>query len=285
MSQTGELTLMAVHAHPDDEAISTPGVLAKYSLEGVRTVVVTCTDGALGFGAGRSNPGEPAHDPAALAVLRRAELERSCAHLGVRHLEVLGYHDSGMAGWESNRHPDAFCNAPIDEVADRLVSLIERYRPQVLVTYDSDGGYGHPDHIRTHLVTMTALERTQVVSKVYLTARTVEFRQRMQAARATLGSGSGGVSPPSVIGTNDERITTRVDTCMVADRHRAALAAHESQLSGTHWLGMPADVFNSLFDEETFVRYADSTGSPVPEDDLFAGLRGETPLRATVTGP
>ena len=125
MSQMGELTLMAVHAHPDDEAISTPGVLAKYSLEGVRTVVVTCTDGALGFGPGRSNPGEPGHDPVALAVLRRAELERSCAHLGVRHLEVLGYHDSGMAGWESNRHPDAFCNAPIGEVADRLASLIE----------------------------------------------------------------------------------------------------------------------------------------------------------------
>jgi len=194
VSQMGELTLMAVHAHPDDEAISTPGVLARYSLEGVRTVLVTCTDGALGFGPGRSNPGEPAHDPVSLAVLRSAELESSCAHLGVRHLEVLGYHDSGMAGWESNRDPAAFCNAPIDEVADRLASLIERYRPHVLVTYDADGGYGHPDHIRTHRVTMAALERTEVVSKVYLIARTEEFRRRMQAARGALTSGADAVS-------------------------------------------------------------------------------------------
>ena len=274
MSQIGELTLMAVHAHPDDEAISTPGVLARYSLEGVRTVLVTCTDGALGFGPGRSNPGDPAHDPVSLAVLRRAELERSCAHLGVRHLEVLGYHDSGMAGWDANRHPDAFCNAPIEEVADRLASLIERYRPHVLVTYDSDGGYGHPDHIRTHSVTMAALERTEVVSKVYLTARTEGFRQRMHAARAAFTPGRVGVSAPPVMGMSDDRITTRVDTSMVADRHRAALAAHDSQLSGTHWLRMPADIFNTLFDEETFIRCADCTGSPVPEDDLFAGLRG-----------
>src|SRR5580700_8668948 len=166
MSQTeGGLTLMAVHAHPDDEAISTPGVLARYSLEGVRTVVVTCTDGALGFGAGHSNPDEPAHDPESLAVLRRAELERSCAHLGVRHLEVLGYRDSGMAGWESNRDPDAFCNTSIGAVADRLASLIEQYRPHVLVTYESDGGYGHPDHVQTHRVSMAALERTEVVAK------------------------------------------------------------------------------------------------------------------------
>lgn len=73
---------------------------------------------------------------------------------------------------------------------------------------------------------------------------------------------------------NDDRITTTVDTSMVVDRHRAALAAHESQLSNTHWLRMPADIFHTLFDEETFIRWADCTGSPVPEDDLFAGLRG-----------
>ncbi len=274
MSQMGQLTLMAVHAHPDDEAISTPGVLARYSLEGVRTVLVTCTDGALGFGPGRSNPGEPGHDPVSLAVLRRAELELSCAHLGVRHLEVLGYHDSGMAGWESNRHPDAFCNAPIGEVADRLASLIGRYRPHVLVTYDSDGGYGHPDHIQTHRVTMAALERTDVVSKVYLTARTDEFRQRMHAARAAFTPGPDGLRAPPAMQMSDDRITTRVDTSMVADRHRAALAAHESQLSDTHWLSMPAETFNGLFDEETFVRCADCTRAPLPEDDLFAGLRG-----------
>jgi LmbE family N-acetylglucosaminyl deacetylase len=274
MSQREELTLMAVHAHPDDEAISTPGVLARYSQEGVRTVLVTCTDGALGFGPGRSGPGDPAHDPVVLAAVRRAELERSCKHLGVRHLEMLGYHDSGMAGWESNGHPDAFCNAPIADVADRIESLIERYRPLVVVTYDSDGGYGHPDHIRTHQVTMAALERTDLVSKVYLVARTAEFRQRMSAVRATLDPGRAAVGAPAVTDASNDRITTVIDTSMVSERHRAALAAHESQLSGSPWLRIPAEDFDALFDKETFIRCFDRSGSPLPENDLFAGLRG-----------
>jgi LmbE family N-acetylglucosaminyl deacetylase len=178
-----------------------------------------------------------------------------------------------MAGWESNRDPDAFCNTSIGAVADRLASLIEQYRPHVLVTYESDGGYGHPDHVQTHRVSMAALERTEVVAKVYLTARTEGFRRRMQAARSALSSGPQGTSGPRVIHTGDERITTWVDTSMVVNHRRAALAAHESQLSGSHWLTMSADTFNSLFSEETFVRYFDRTDSPVPEDDLFVGLR------------
>jgi LmbE family N-acetylglucosaminyl deacetylase len=141
------------------------------------------------------------------------------------------------------------------------------------VTYDSDGGYGHPDHIWTHQVTMAALQRTDVVSKVYLTARTTEFRQRMNAARATLDPGRDALRPPTPSDASNDRITTFIDTAMVAGRHRAALAAHESQLSGTHWLRMPADVFDALFNEETFIRCLDRTGSPLPENDLFAGLR------------
>ena len=96
-------TLMAIHAHPDDEVISTGGVLARYADEGVRTVVVTCTDGSQGFGPGRVLPGEPGHDRDAVAKVRKAELERSCAALGVGHLEMLGYRDSGMAGWAGNQ--------------------------------------------------------------------------------------------------------------------------------------------------------------------------------------
>jgi hypothetical protein len=95
----------------------------------------------------------------------------------------------------------------------------------------------------------------------------------MHAARAAFTSGPDAGSA-AVIRTSDDRITTRVDTSMVTDRRRAALAAHESQLAGTHWLNMPADIFNALFGEETFVRSTDCTGSTVPEDDLFAGLRG-----------
>src|ERR1700689_2674690 len=114
------LTLMAVHAHPDDEAISTGGVLARYSAEGIQTVLVTCTDGRGGDGPGGVKPGEPGHDPEAVVGVRRAELEASCAEVKVSHLELLGYADSGMMGWPTNDAPGAFWTTPVDEAAGRL---------------------------------------------------------------------------------------------------------------------------------------------------------------------
>ncbi|MGH7759417.1 MAG: PIG-L family deacetylase, partial [Candidatus Dormibacteria bacterium] len=164
------LTLMAVHAHPDDEAGSTGGILHKYGREGVRTVVVTCTGGELGDGPDGLKPGQPGHNPDAVARARRLELERSCSALGVTDLEMLGYRDSGMADWGQGGLPGAFAAADLEEAAARLGQLIERHQPQVLVTYDEQGGYGHPDHIRTHQVTQRAMERTGVADKLYYTA-------------------------------------------------------------------------------------------------------------------
>src|SRR5437899_5178492 len=112
---TAPLTLMAVHAHPDDESSSTGGVLARYADEGVRTVVVTCTNGELGDAPGGIKPGDPGHDEAAVAAIRLAELDRACDILGVAVLEKLGYHDSGMEDWADKELPDAFSNVPIDE--------------------------------------------------------------------------------------------------------------------------------------------------------------------------
>src|SRR5437899_4253602 len=107
------LTLMAVHAHPDDESSSTGGVLARYAAQGVRTVVVTCTNGELGDGPGGVKPGEPGHDPEAVAATRLAELAESCRLLNVTHSERLGYRDSGMSDWDYQGHADAFCNVPV----------------------------------------------------------------------------------------------------------------------------------------------------------------------------
>src|SRR3954466_12896960 len=133
---------MAVHAHPDDEAISTGGVLAKAAAEGIRTVLVTCTDGRCGDGPGGVKPGEPGHDPAAVVAMRRDELEASCAALKVTHLELLGYADSGMMGWPDNDAPGAFWTTPVADAAQRLAGLIRHYQPDVVVTYDENGFYG-----------------------------------------------------------------------------------------------------------------------------------------------
>jgi LmbE family N-acetylglucosaminyl deacetylase len=257
-------TLLAVHAHPDDEAISTAGILALYADRGVRTVVVTCTDGALGVGADRVE----------VARVRRVELEHSCTHLGVSELVLLGYGDSGMAGAASNADPGAFMNTPVERVAARLASLLEQHRPEVVVTYPADGGYGHPDHIHAHRATVAAVSDVNQVRKLYFTARTDAFRRRMQRVQNKLvASAEGAAKPPlRTPATATADITTVVDTFSTLVRRRAALASHRSQLDGTHWLDMPDADFAALFDTETYVRVLDTTGTPVPETDLFAGF-------------
>jgi len=186
---------MAVHAHPDDESSSTGGVLAKYSEEGIRTVVVTCTNGELGDGPGGVKPGEEGHDDAAVARVRLAELDEACEILGVDHVELLGYRDSGMHGWDGNGRPDAFCNIPLDQSAVLLAEIIDRYRPSVIVTYAENGGYGHPDHVQTHRVTLAAIERSGWPAKLYYTARprsasppSRRSRSRSESARAPRSS-------------------------------------------------------------------------------------------------
>src|ERR1700712_2376063 len=114
------LTLMAVHAHPDDEATGTGGVLAKAAAGGFATVLVTCTDGRCGDGPDGVKPGEPGHDPLAVAAFRRTELDASCAQLGIESLELLDYADSGMAGWATNEAPGSFWSTPVEEAAGGL---------------------------------------------------------------------------------------------------------------------------------------------------------------------
>jgi LmbE family N-acetylglucosaminyl deacetylase len=264
---------MAVHAHPDDEAISTGGVLARCSDEGVRTVLVTCTNGELGDAPGGVKPGEPGHTPDAVAAMRRSELDESCRVLGVDHLERLGYHDSGMMGWPSNDAPDAFWRADADAASGRLAVLLERYRPQVVVTYDEHGFYGHPDHIQAHRITVAAIRTTGIPEKLYYPAIPASALPRLAAALA-----DNGVEPPDdladgVLTTPDDQIGAVVDCSAVAGRKYDSLAAHASQAENIFFLGLGRELFSELFREEAFVRAQDRTGAPVPESDLFAGLR------------
>ena len=268
------LTLMAVHAHPDDEAIGTGGILARYSAEGVRTVLVTCTNGELGDAPGGIKPDDPAHDEAVVVPLRRKELEASCDVLGVAHLELLGYHDSGMEGWPQNEAPESFWRTPVADAAGRLAALMRTYEPQVVVTYDENGFYGHPDHIQANRVTRAAIAECGIPAKLYYTA---VARSLIRGFGEVLAE--AGIERPAEVeenpdfGTPDELITTTVDCSAVASRKYASLAAHASQSDNIFFLQMGEELFSSLMGSESFVRVQDSTGTPVPEDDLFAGLR------------
>jgi LmbE family N-acetylglucosaminyl deacetylase len=270
------LTLMAVHAHPDDEA-SGGGILAAYADAGVRTIVVTCTNGEFGDAPGGIKPGQEGHNEEEVARLRLAELKESARILGVSDLETLGYHDSGMPDWEYRNRPDAFCNIPLDSVADRIGELVVKYRPQVLVTYDDQGAYQHPDHVHASQAAQAAAKATGVPAKVYLsTMRGSSWRKIWQALR------DAGEDVPTWdedeertrrAAQSEERITTTIDIRSVLPRKREALFAHGSQIDDSWFSKIPRDVTEAAFGYEYFIRSVDTTGASVPETDLFAGLR------------
>ena len=150
-------TLMTVHAHPDDESIGTGGTMAKAVAACTRVVLVTCTRGEMGEIVVRELDTPDNHRR--LAELRADELERAMAVLGVTEWENLGYRDSDMLGRPGNHDPRCFWQADLDDATRRLVWLIRTYQPDVITTYNEFGGYGHPDHIRTHDVTVRAFPR------------------------------------------------------------------------------------------------------------------------------
>jgi LmbE family N-acetylglucosaminyl deacetylase len=272
------LTLMAVCPHPDDECTSAGGVLARYATEGVRTVVVTCTNGELGDAPGGIKPGEPGHDEALVAKTRLGELAESCRILNVAHSETLGYHDSGMAAWDFKQRPDAFCNVPIEQSCERLVALIEQYRPQVVIADDDQGGYDHPDHLRAHLIATKAVKESGIPAKLYLPAFGRKTFERMRDALIEVG-----VEAPdfddfdenalALLDAADRRITTTVDVSAFTAQVRAALDAHASQIAESFFSQIPPEAFAAAFGTQNFIRAYDTTGAALPETDLFAGLR------------
>lgn len=294
---------MVVHAHPDDEASSTGGILARYSRQGVRTVLVTCTDGAQGDAPGGIKPGEPGHDVAEVVALRERELRRSCEVLGVDHLELLGYRDSGMMGWSSNEARGSFWTTPIDVAARRLADLMEIYQPQVVVTYDPTGFYGHPDHIQTHRVALAAFGLSQAPRRLYYPtiprSRFGDFRRVM----AELGEQAGGASTDGerdeenaegegaaggkaegqgggedeageveIFTSGDEEIAAWVDCSSVADLKLEALRSHASQSDNVFFVRLPPEVFRRFFSVEAFVLASGRDGEAPGHDDLFSGL-------------
>jgi LmbE family N-acetylglucosaminyl deacetylase len=266
---------MAVHAHPDDEASSTGGVLARYAEEGIETIVVTCTNGELGDLPGGTKPGEEGHDEKVVVEARRRELERACEILSVTHLEMLGFRDSGMADWEHKGHPDAFCNVPLDAATDTLIALFEKYQPEVVVSYNIESAYNHPDHIMASRITEAAVERTGIPRKHYLTAMRGNRFARIREILEQQGVELPARPQPSEdwikkMQEQETRITTTVDVVPYVARKLAALRAHESQIQNFMWNRIPDEALAEIFGHESFIGVR---GVEDEEDDLFAGVR------------
>jgi LmbE family N-acetylglucosaminyl deacetylase len=182
-----------------------------------------------------------------------------------------------MPEWEYRHSPEAFCNAPLDQVADGIGALIARHRPQVVITYDPEGAYQHPDHVHAARAAIAAVEGTGIPAKLYLTAmRRSGWRQIIEALRAA------GEDVPDWEMTEDEqrqmaeseaRITTEIDVRPVLERKRDALLAHASQITDSWFSKIPPQIVESVFGTETFIRARGGTAASVPETDLFSGLR------------
>lgn len=284
----GSLGLMCVHAHPDDETIITGGVLARAAHEGIRTAVVTCTGGELGEVVGEGM--DPAMVAPRLAEVRQEELAKALAILGAGTPRFLGYRDSGMWGTEGNEDPSSFWRATFHEAVGRLVAQIREFRPDVLVTYDAFGNYGHPDHIQAHRVALVAAEAAPLatlypgtgqpwkVRKVYQAtiARSQIVRANTLLAAEGLPSPFGTVTDPDELpfGLPDRDVTTAVDVRPWLELKWQALHAHHSQLGpDSFFLNVPEGLREEAFGTEWFALHTSGTPTTLPEDDLFAGLR------------
>jgi mycothiol S-conjugate amidase len=283
-------TLLAVHAHPDDESSKGAGTLARYADEGVRTIVVTCTGGEAGeiLNPAMDKPGNLERMP----ELRRQELTRALEILNVSQHYFLGYRDSGMPDTEWNHHPEAFARADLDEAAGRLVRVIRRERPQVLVTYDESGGYPHPDHIRTHEVSVAAFAAAADASrypdagppfqplKLYYQASF--SRRRIEALHN--GALDRGIESPfgewlrrwEEEVSRDRRepvITTQVDVAKWIPQARDALIAHATQIDpNSSWFAIPGDVITLVYPWDDYSLARSLVPVTTPEGDLFAGV-------------
>ncbi len=233
--------ILLVHAHPDDETISTGATMAHYAATGAHVTLVTCTLGEEGEIHVPELAGLAAGQADQLGGYRLVELERACQALGVTDHRFLGgagrYRDSGMMGTPSNDHPRAFWRADLDEAASHLAQVIDEVRPQVLVTYDANGGYGHPDHINAHRVAMRAVAMTTEAgygpAKVYWAAipRSV-LAQGLQRFTGSADNPFAGVTNVDDLpmAVPDERIAARIDGEVYAEAKMAAVRAYATQI-------------------------------------------------------
>ena len=289
------LCLLTVHAHPDDEASKGAGTVARYHAEGIHTVLVTCTGGEEGdiLNPAMDQPGVRDR----LAEIRREELDRAARIIGYDEVVLLGYRDSGMPETPANADPRSFAAAPLEEAVGRLVAVVRRTRPQVIITYPEDQkGYPHPDHLRVNEISELAFDAAgdpdrypeagppwQPLRLCYVSWSVKRIRA-MHEKFLELGMESPFDSGRMARMLESENEGAAVDADarreVVVDIRghngvmREALLAHATQVDPTSrfWFGLPTDVTDDLYPYDEYEIARDLTGSDSSGDDLFAGL-------------
>jgi len=284
------LRLMAVHAHPDDESSKGAATMAKYVAEGAEVMVVSCTGGEAGSVLNPAMDRPEVREN--MTELRREEMARAAKILGVKH-HWLGFVDSGLP--EGDPPPPlpegCFALVPLEEPVRELTRVIREFRPHVVITYDENGGYPHPDHIRCHEVSVAAFDaaaepdrfpeagqRWQPLKLYYVHGMS---RKRMQLFHEALLA-AGQESPytewlekwdpkrPDVM----ERVTTRVECGDYFETRDEALRAHATQIDpNSRWFAVPLELQREVWPTEDYELVRSLVDSTLPEDDLFAGVR------------
>ena len=278
-----EHSLLAVFAHPDDEAFGTGGTLARYASVGVATTLVCATRGE----AGEIAEGVDA-TPETLGEVRENELRCASDTIGVRELIFLDYCDSGMAGTPVNQDPASFINAPAEVVVPQLTAIIRRVRPEIVVTFEPNGGYGHPDHIAIHKHTVAAFHAAAdpdccpeqgpawQAARLFYTAIPRSFFCRMAEEMKALGSDESEYARLEEEGGRawpDEEVTAVIDVSGTVEAKWSALHCHRTQFGpGNLFRGLPEAIVKDLMSRESFAQAWPERPAAAPDDDLFAGL-------------
>ncbi len=281
------LTLLSVHAHPDDESSKGASTVARYHAEGIRTVLVCCTGGEEGD---ILNPAMDTPEVRAdIGKVRMAELKAATDIIGYDETILLGYRDSGMPDTEANARADSFAQAPLEEAVERLVKIIRREKAQVIITYpDEQTEYPHPDHLRVHEISMVAFDAAGdetkypdagpafAPSKLYYSVWAGERFRQIHAKFLELGRESPFDDKWLARIGRDEPYTTTIDINGFQNVRGDALKAHATQVdpNSPFWFGLPPEVMSGIFPLDLFRLARSRIGSvDVTEDDLFAGLR------------
>lgn len=275
-------SFLAVFAHPDDEAFGSGGSLARYAASGVQVTLVCATRGEVG------EISDPAlATPETLPAVREGELRAAARAMGIQDVRFLGYRDSGMVGTADNENPAAFVNAPAEQVIAQLVAIIREVRPQVVLTFDPNGGYGHPDHIAIHHHTVAAFHAAtdaarypeqgapwQPARLLYTVIPRASWREMRDQLKAQgVDTSQFDRLDETAVAWPDDQIQFQLDVTPTVEAKWAALNAHQTQFGPDNFFRkMPAQTARALLSREHFAQAWPEPTPGAASDDLFSGL-------------